>query len=199
MRSNRRVLTHCEGRCSEVAERGTCHRPSKQFPCRRRRRTIITRFCWQAGADELRARHRHPLLHLAARVGVAATRRDRAGSLLHGVLSGLRLLNAPGRAVPADLGPDLEPGPGPSARPQHSTGRQPHSLSSRDHADAQRICESRTPSFCARCRPGRRLRWRRLRPFTGHTCRSWERGQCRWAGRRSAASRSSRTVSTGDR
>ncbi len=46
--------------------------------------------------QDARARHRQPLVHLAVRVGVAAKRRDRAGSLLSGVVGGLRLLNAPG-------------------------------------------------------------------------------------------------------
>jgi hypothetical protein len=42
---------------------------------------------------------RHPRLRLALRIGVAATQRARAGSLLHGVLDGLRVLNTPGAAL----------------------------------------------------------------------------------------------------
>jgi hypothetical protein len=46
-----------------------------------------------------RNRQRWPRLRLAVRVGVGAKRRDRAGSLLQGVIGGLRLLNAPGAQI----------------------------------------------------------------------------------------------------
>jgi len=52
-----------------------------------------------ADADDLRAlrlKQREPLLYLAGRIGVAAGRPDRAGSLLGRVLASLGILNAPG-------------------------------------------------------------------------------------------------------
>lgn len=46
-----------------------------------------------------RQRERWQRLRLAVRVGVVAAKADRAGSLLHGVVGGLRLLNAPSARI----------------------------------------------------------------------------------------------------